>query len=91
MERHEHILRTRIAEFVEDSHHKRSGITLSVISVRTYRWNSLAVEWAYTDEARPNVKGQPLDGIATKNAEYWLLYSYNDTFGELPPWNVRLG
>ena len=84
-------LRRRITEVVKGAHHKMSGITVSKTSMQKFPRKSLAVQWAYTDETTLNYKGQPMNGVAAKNAEYWLLHSYNDSFGELPPWNLRFG
>jgi hypothetical protein len=82
-------LRNRISEFIRGRHHKLSGVHLSEIARRKYPRDTLTVQWAYTDETQIAPNGKPMDGIAAKNAEGWLLDCYNDSFGELPPWNLR--
>jgi hypothetical protein len=80
------ILRTRIRDIVERKHHAIRGWSSSNIFRQKYPWEAPAIEWAYTT-VRTDYKG---DIIQTAGlAETWLLRSYNDTFGEMPPLNQR--
>jgi hypothetical protein len=80
------ILRTRIRDIVEGKHHAIRGWSSSNIFRQKYPWEALAVEWAYTT-VRTNYKGDIIQ--AAELAETWLLRSYNDSFGEIPPLNQR--
>jgi hypothetical protein len=78
-------LRTRISSIVKGDHHAMQN--RNKLARNRYPWNSLAVEWAYTDRERLSYKGKPFAEAIV--AERWLLECYNDSFGELPPWNQR--
>jgi hypothetical protein len=78
------ILRTRIQEIARKSHHATSGWSYSELLRKKFPWESLALEWAYT-ETRLNYRGDTIPG--SKVAEGWLLSCYNDSFGEYPPMN----
>jgi hypothetical protein len=78
------ILRTRIQEIARKAHHATSGWSYSDLLRKKFPWESLAIEWAYT-EKRLNYRGDPIPGA--KVAEGWLLSCYNDSFGEYPPMN----
>jgi hypothetical protein len=82
------ILRTRIAAAANRDHHATQNWAFSDVSRQKFPWGMLAVEWAYTG-SRPDHKG----GLVPEAilAERWLLSSYNDSFGEFPPWNQRGG
>jgi hypothetical protein len=81
------ILRTRVRSILNREHHVMSNWSSSDLLRQKFPWESLAVEWAFTDRERPNYKGDPVPEAIM--AESWLLSSYNDSFGELPPWNQR--
>jgi hypothetical protein len=78
------ILRTRIQEIARKAHHATSGWSYSDLLRKKFPWESLAIEWAYT-QIRLNYRGDPVPGA--KAAEGWLLSCYNDSFGEYPPMN----
>jgi len=79
------ILRTRILDIVTKRHHAVSGWSFDSLIDRKFPWNSLAVEWAYTGERLYQGKPYPAAGMA----ESFLLRSYSDSFGELPPLNQK--
>jgi hypothetical protein len=78
-------LRTRILDIVTKRHHAMSGWSFDHLIRRKFPWNSLAVEWAYTGQTL--FKGKPIP--AAGMAESFLLRSYSDSFGELPPLNQK--
>jgi hypothetical protein len=78
------ILRTRIQEIARQTHHATSGWSHSDLLRQKFPWESLAIQWAYT-ETRLNYRGDTVPGA--KMAESWLLGCYNDSFGEYPPMN----
>ncbi len=80
------ILRTRIMAIVNRDHHATNLWSMSDSIQQRFPWNSLAIEWAYTG-TRLNYEGKPVP--EARLAETWLLASYNDSYGELPPWNQR--
>jgi hypothetical protein len=82
------ILRTRIAAIAKRDHHTTENWAFSNVSRQKFPWETLAVEWAYTG-SRPDHKGESVPAAIL--AERWLLGSYNDSFGEFPPWNQRGG
>lgn len=47
---------------------------------------SIAIEWAFTGN-RVDYTGKSVPNVLL--AEGWLLSSYNDSFGEYPPWNQK--
>jgi hypothetical protein len=51
----------------------------------------LSVEWAYTksERKRERFEANQKPFAEAKMAESWLLWSYKDSFGELPPWNQK--
>lgn len=80
------ILRTRIMAIVKREHHATNRWAVSDVLQQRFPWDSLAIEWAYTG-TRTNYDGKPIP--EARLAETWLLRSYDDSFGELPPWNQR--
>jgi hypothetical protein len=50
-----------------------------------YPWDGLSLEWSSIAK-KLNAKAK---NVAPKNAEYWLLRCYNDSFGEFPPLNQK--
>jgi hypothetical protein len=79
------ILHTRLKDLVYGDHHKMRGLTDRMR--QTFASDSLAVEWAFTQE-RFNYPGPPR--AEAEIAEAWLLNTYRDTFGEYPPWNEKV-
>jgi hypothetical protein len=67
-------------------HHVRDKWRFSEIIQQKFPSVTLWVEWAYTFE-RINLDGKQLP--AAPLAESWLLMSYSDSFGELPPMNHK--
>jgi hypothetical protein len=79
-------LRTRIKNVVDKDHHAMIKMSATQVVQKTFPWSSLAVEWAYMG-TRMNYKGES-EPAATLGESY-LLASYHDSFGELPPWNQK--
>lgn len=82
----ESILRTRIKSIIRKDHHATNNWSFNTVLQQQFPWDSLAVEWAYTG-TRLNYKGDEISEAIM--AESWLLRCYNDSFGELPPWNQK--
>jgi hypothetical protein len=80
------ILRTRIGAIAQRGHHIFENAN-DVIK-RKFPWDSLAVQWAYTNGKQFNYKGEPIPEAPM--AESWLLACYRDSYGELPPWNEKI-
>jgi hypothetical protein len=80
------ILRTRIMAIAKREHHATRSWDYNEVIRNKYPWDSLAIEWAFTGK-RTDYKG---DAFASAPlAETWLLISYNDSYGELPPLNQK--
>jgi hypothetical protein len=79
-------LRTRVKNIVQKDHHAMINISGCEVAQKTFPWETLAVEWAYMGK-RLNYSGK--SEPAAVLGETWLLASYHDSFGELPPWNQR--
>jgi hypothetical protein len=80
------ILRTRIMAIANREHHATRSWDNNEVIRKTYPWDSLAIEWAYTGR-RIDYNG---DTVATAPlAETLLLICYNDSYGELPPLNQK--
>jgi hypothetical protein len=80
------ILRSRIKAIVDRDHHGLGNWRVIDKLQKKFPWNVLAVQWAYTGRSRDH-KGD--DVAEAEFAEAFLLGSYNEAFGELPPWNLR--
>jgi hypothetical protein len=52
-----------------------------------FPWKTLMIQWAFT-KRRMDYKGEETSGA--RSAESWLLSTYRDSFGELPPMNEKL-
>jgi len=81
------ILRNRINSIVKQKHHVFNHYQASELVRQKFPWTSLSVEWAFTGKILDH-KGDP-EAEAIR-AEGFLLNSYNDSFGEYPPWNIRV-
>jgi hypothetical protein len=80
------ILRNRIQSVVKKEHHATQNWMSSELISQKYPWESLHIEWAFTGE-RKNGKGELVP--AATRAEGWLLWCYNDSYGEFPPLNQK--
>jgi hypothetical protein len=80
------ILRTRIKDIIEQRHQAFTLWRVNDMVWRKFPWESLAVEWAFTGD-RTDHKGERVPAAVI--AEGFLLGSYNDSYGEYPPWNQR--
>jgi hypothetical protein len=78
-------LRTRIKSIITREHHAIKGRGRA--QQDKYPCDSLAVEWAFTNDNKVNRVGKPW--IESVIGERWLLNCYKDSFGELPPLNER--
>jgi hypothetical protein len=78
------ILRTRLMQMAKREHHATRCWSDNQRLSQMYPWETVAVDWAYTPN-RLNYMGQSVPG--SRMAEVWLLWCYNDTFGEYPPLN----
>lgn len=67
-------------------HHAFNHWHVSDLVREMFPWNSLAIEWSFTGRI-VNYKGEA--EAEAKRAEGFLLNSYNDSFGEYPPWNLK--
>jgi hypothetical protein len=78
-------LRTRIKSIATQEHHaiKNRGRAQR----DKYPWDSLSVQWAYTNDKRVNRVGKIW--AESVIGEGWLLWCYKDSFGELPPLNEK--
>jgi hypothetical protein len=81
------ILRNRINSIVKQKHHVFNHYQASELVRQKFPWASLSVEWAFTGKILDH-KGDP--EAEAMRAERFLLNSYNDSFGEYPPWNIRV-
>jgi hypothetical protein len=79
------ILRTRVMSIATREHHAIKNWCDGRANNR-FPWHSLSVEWAVTGQ-RMDYKGDREPEAIL--AEKWLLASYNDSYGEYPPWNQR--
>jgi hypothetical protein len=80
------ILRNRVKAIVDGNHDALNNWHTIKPVREKYPWDSLAVQWAYTGRSQ-NYKGD--DVAEAEFAEGFLLGSYNEAIGELPPWNLR--
>jgi hypothetical protein len=80
------ILRTRIQAILSGRHHAMEKYGFSDMLRQKFPRESLAVEWAYTG-TRVDYTGKSVPNVLL--AEGWLLSSYNDSYGEYPPWNQK--
>lgn len=80
------ILRTRIMSVAKQEHHATKPWRYNKLLQQKFPWEALFIEWAYT-RRRNNYKGEAI--AMAPLAESWLLSSYCDSFGELPPLNLR--
>ena len=71
---------------VNREHHAMANWSFSDLLRRQFPWELLAIEWAYTGK-RTDHQGKEMSDVLL--AERWLLSSYNDSFGEYPPWNQK--
>ena len=79
------ILRSRLLQIVNGRHH---AISMRADTIaKKYPWGSLALQWAYTKEIF-DYRGRPIS--EARLAESFLLYSYRELFGELPPLNEKI-
>jgi hypothetical protein len=78
------ILRTRLMQVAKREHHATQCWGDNEQVRRKYPWETVAVDWTYTPH-RLNDKGDSVPG--SRMAEQWLLWCYNDSFGEYPPLN----
>lgn len=78
------ILRTRLMQVAKREHHATRCWSANERLCQKYPWETVAVDWAYTPN-RLNYTGESVPG--SRMAEVWLLWCYNDTFGEYPPLN----
>jgi hypothetical protein len=81
------ILRTRVKEIVDGRHQAFNLWRCSDMVRQKFPWDCLAVEWAFTGD-RTDHKGEQVPAAII--AEGFLLNSYNDSYGEYPPWNQRV-
>jgi hypothetical protein len=81
------ILRNRINEIVKQKHNAFTHWHASEFVRQKFPWTSLSVEWAFTGKILDH-KGDPQ--AEAIRAEGFLLNSYSDSFGEYPPWNIRV-
>jgi hypothetical protein len=81
------ILRTRIHQVVYQRHHVIENWNRNKALTQRYTWDSLAVQWAFTNRERLYYKGEAVAEAIM--AEHWLLACYNDSFGKYPPWNQK--
>jgi hypothetical protein len=82
------ILRTRIKAIADGKHHAFNLWHDNDMLRQKFPWDALAVEWAFTTGDRSDHKGEQLPAAVI--AEGFLLNSYNDSYGEFPPWNQRM-
>jgi hypothetical protein len=80
------ILRTRIQSILNGAHHAMAKWSFSDLLRQKFPRESLAIEWAYTG-MRVDYTGKSVPNVLL--AEGWLLSSYNDSYGEYPPWNQK--
>jgi hypothetical protein len=79
-------LRTRIQSIINRDHHAMAKWSFSDVLRQKFPWDGLAIEWAYTG-TRIDYTGKSIPNVLL--AEGWLLSSYNDSYGEYPPWNQK--
>lgn len=80
------ILRTRIQAILSGRHHAMEKWGFSDVLRQKFPRELLAIEWAYTG-SRVDYTGKSVPDVLL--AEGWLLSSYNDSYGEYPPWNQK--
>jgi hypothetical protein len=80
------ILRTRINEVVRKTHQATQHWGFNGKISSQHPWETLYIEWAFTG-TRQNERGK--EEPAASLAEDWLLATYRNSFGELPPLNHR--
>jgi hypothetical protein len=80
------VLRTRIQAILSGRHHAMEKYGFSEVLRQTFPRESLAIEWAYTG-TRIDYTGKSVPNVLL--AEGWLLSTYNDSYGEYPPWNQK--
>jgi hypothetical protein len=84
--RNSSILQNRVKALVDGKHEALNNWRCIDLVRKKYPWESLAVQWAFTGRSL-NYKAE--DVAEAEFAESFLLGSYNEAFGELPPWNLR--
>jgi hypothetical protein len=80
------MLRNRIQAILSGRHHAMEKWHYSKVLREKFPGELLAIEWAYTG-TRVDHTGKTVPNVLL--AERWLLSSYNDSYGEYPPWNQR--
>lgn len=80
------ILRDRIKAIVRGNHQALDLWRVNDMVRQKFPWDSMSVEWAFTSD-RTNHKGEQIQSAII--AEGFLLGTYNDSYGEYPPWNQR--
>lgn len=80
------ILRGRVMAAATRDHHAFNVWLIGNSVRKRFPWETLCIEWAYTG-TRPNGRGE--SEPEAKLAESFLLYSYQHSYGELPPWNRK--
>ena len=81
------ILRTRMREAATKTHHVTRQWSYGDDKLQSrYPWEDLYIEWAFTS-VRRDTDGE--EAPWANLAERWLLNTYRDSFGELPPLNER--
>ena len=79
------ILKTRIGAIARGRHHATAGWHANALVQTKYPWETISLEWASVPK-QLNAKGR---NVAPKNAEFWLLRCYTESFGEFPPLNQK--
>jgi hypothetical protein len=75
--------RKRINSIVDRDHWHVSEL---VLVRQKFPLDCLAIQWAFTDKMI-DYKGEPVPKAI--RAEGFLLNSYNNSYGEYPPWNQK--
>ena len=82
------ILRDRIRSIAKGRHQALSNCwSVNDVAQQKFPWASLSVEWAFTGD-RMDHKGERVPAAII--AEGFLLNTYNDSYREYPPWNIRV-
>jgi hypothetical protein len=80
------ILRNRVSSIVNRDHHAFNHWHVSELVQQRFPLDCLAVRWAFTGKIVDHKGDSVPEAI---RAEGFLLNSYNDSYGEYPPWNQR--
>jgi hypothetical protein len=80
------ILRYRVKAIVDQDHHAFGNWHASELVRRKFPWENMFVQWACTGKSFDH-KGE--DVAEAVFAEAFLLNTYNEAYGEYPPWNQR--